>query len=1060
MAVIAVIGSLMPTRQFVAEMTAAESMNKSSIELFAILPAPINIVFPDLNFATVVATELGMPIGTVVDTLTLDAITTLVADGLGISSIVGVEHLTNLNDLRINNNVISDLTPLSNLTNLTYLGAENNSISVVTPLATITSLRLLFLGGNQIENVSSLNSLVNLETLVLANNSLGINESLNGLSSLNSLNNLEGIDLSNNSISDISILGTMASLKNIVLNDNLIDDVSGLNGLANLTHLYLNNNKIININAINNLPVLDFLFLENNEITDFSGLSVLPNLHFLILNNNKIADISYLHTFPGLWGFELENQEIENAAMIYATNISSANIAIDEFGSLVSPNSISDSGVENGSNIEWTLGSYVSDVNYTFSRNVVGGNGLIVFSGKVIQPLSMTYTVTYNGNGSDGGVVPTDTTAYLVGDTVMVLAGTQTLTGHTFDGWEYNGTIYSVGSTIPMPASNIILTAQWLPIPTYTVTYNGNGSDGGVVPTDTTAYQVGDIVTVQAGTQTLTGHTFDGWEYNGTIYSSGSTIPMPATNITLTAQWLPIPTYTVTYNGNGSDGGVVPTDTTAYLVGDIVTVQAGTQTLTGHTFDGWEYNGTIYSVGSTIPMPATNIILTAQWLPIPTYTVTYNGNGSDGGVVPTDTTAYLVGDIVTVQGGTQTLTGHTFDGWEYNGTTYPVGSTIPMLAANITLTAQWLPIPTYTVTYNGNGSDGGVVPTDTTPYLVGDIVTVQAGTQTLTGHTFDGWEYNGTIYSVGSTIPMPAANITLTAQWLPIPTYTVTYNGNGSDGGVVPTDTTPYLVGDIVTVQAGTPTLAGHTFTGWEYGSLTYLAGSTIPMPASNITLTAQWLPIPPPPSTTYTVTYDGNGNDGGAIPTDTTAYLVGDTVIVEAGTQTLIGHTFAGWEYNGTTYLVGNTIIMPATNITLAAQWTALPPPPLKIYRVTYGGNGSDGGIIPKDTTIYKIGDLVTVQAGVPIRDGHIFTGWEYNRVIYHQGDTFTMNGGNIVFTATWKKVNSKEETPNTPNLNDTLVNTGDNTMTTLVAGFIMIFISALSILLSKIKKLKSNEF
>ena len=912
MAVIAVAGSLMPTRQFVAEMTATESMNESSIELFAILPAPINVVFPDLNFATAVATELGMPIGTVVDTLELDTITTLVADGLGISSIVGAEHLTNLDDLRIDNNAISDLTPLSNLANLTYLSAENNSISVVSPLATITSLRWLLLSGNQIENVSSLNSLINLERLILANNSLGVNEVLNGLSSLNSLNNLEGIDLSNNSISDISMLGTIASLKNIVSNDNLIADVSGLNGLANLTHLYLNNNKIININAINNLPVLDFLFLENNEITDFSGLSVLPNLHYLIINNNKIADISYLHTFPGLWGFELENQEIENAAMTYATNISSANIVIDEFGSLVSPNSISDSGVENGSNIEWTLGSYVSDVNYTFSRNVVGGNGLIVFSGKVIQPLSMTYTVTYNGNGSDGGIVPVDATPYLVGATVIV----------------------------------------------------------------------------QVGTPTLSGHTFVGWEYGGLTYLAGSTIIMPATNITLTAQWTPIPTYTVTYNGSGNDGGIVPVDTTPYLVGDIVIVLAGTPTLAGHTFTGWEYGGLTYLAGSTIIMPASNIILTAQWTPIPTYTVTYNGNGHDGGVVPVDGTAYLVGATVIVQAGTPTLAGHTFTGWEYGGLTYLAGSTIIMPASNITLTAQWLPIP-----------------------------------------------------------PPPPT------------TYTVTYNGNGHDGGIVPIDGTAYLVGATVTVQAGTPTLAGHTFIGWEYNGTIYPVGSTITMPASNITLTAQWFPIPPPP-TTYTVTYNGNGNDGGVVPTDTTAHLVGAIVTVQSGTQTLIGHIFAGWEYNGTTYLAGDTIIMPATNITLTAQWTALPPPPLKIYRVTYGGNGSDGGVIPKDTTTYKIGDLVTVQAGVPIRDGHIFTGWEYNGVIYHQGDTFTMNGGNIVFTATWKKVNSKEETPNIPNLNDTLVNTGDNTMTTLVAGFIMIFISALSILLSKIKKLKSNEF
>jgi len=680
----------------------------------------------------------------------------------------------------------------------------------------------------------------------------------------------------------------------------------------------------------------------------------------------------------------------------------------------------SNASTNNGENGLLTATRVVDDA----SEKIYLSNGThtvrvrIVFSG-----VFSGYTVTYDGNGSDGGAVPTDTTTYLVGDIVTVQAGTQTLTGHTFAGWEYNGTVYAVGDPISMPASNITLTAQWIPIPppppvTYTVTYNGNGNDGGAVPTDTTTYLVGDIVTVQAGTQTLTGHTFAGWEYNGTVYAVGDPISMPASNITLTAQWTLIPTYTVTYNGNGNDGGAVPTDTTTYLVGDIVTVQAGTQTLTGHTFVGWEYNGTVYVVGDPISMPASNITLTAQWTPPPiTYTVTYDGNGNDGGAAPTDTTTYLVGDIVTVQAGTQTLTGHTFAGWEYDGTVYAVGDPISMPASNITLTAQWTPIPppppiTYTVTYDGNGNDGGAAPTDTTTYLAGDIVTVQAGTQTLTGHTFVGWEYNGTIYAVGDPISMPTSNITLTAQWTLIPTYTVTYNGNGNDGGAVPTDTTAYLVGDIVTVQAGTQTLTGHTFAGWEYNGIVYAVGSPIPMSATNITLAAQWTPIPSPSPITYTVTYNGNGNDGGVVPTDTTAYLAGDIVTVQAGTQILTGHTFVGWEHNGTTYPIGSIIQMPSTNITLVAKWI---PTPSVTYTITYDGNGADGGIIPIDTNLYTSGDTVTVLSGEPIKADHTFVGWEYatisrqNGQIYHAGDIFIMPKTNMKLIAKW----SSNQTP-----------------------------------------------
>ena len=62
-----------------------------------------------------------------------------------------------------------------------------------------------------------------------------------------------------------------------------------------------------------------------------------------------------------------------------------------------------------------------------------------------------------------------------------------------------------------------------------------------------------------------------------------------------------------------------------------------------------------------------------------------------------------------------------------------------------------------TVTYNGNGSDGGAVPTDgSSPYTYGATVTVLgAGTMTRTGFNFIGWntaaDGSGTNYSPGAT---------------------------------------------------------------------------------------------------------------------------------------------------------------------------------------------------------------------------------------------------------------------------------------------------------------------
>ncbi|MDQ1315498.1 MAG: large repetitive protein, partial [Pseudomonadota bacterium] len=97
-----------------------------------------------------------------------------------------------------------------------------------------------------------------------------------------------------------------------------------------------------------------------------------------------------------------------------------------------------------------------------------------------------------------------------------------------------------------------------------------------------------------------------------------------------------------------------------------------------------------------------------------------------------------------------------------------------------------------------------------------------------------------------------------------LPTYTVTYDGNGSTGGTAPVDgSSPYEAGAPVTVLAvGDLVRDGYTFAGWNTAAdgsgAAHASGAGFVMPAANVTLYAQWTLIPPPP--TYTVTYDGNG--------------------------------------------------------------------------------------------------------------------------------------------------------------------------------------------------------
>ncbi len=645
-----------------------------------------------------------------------------------------------------------------------------------------------------------------------------------------------------------------------------------------------------------------------------------------------------------------------------------------------------------------------------------------------------TYSVTYEGNGSTGGAVPTDASSpYAPGDTVTVLGNALLVrAGYAFNGWSTTangvGTRYAAGATFTMPNAEVVLYAQWTLI-TYSVTYAGNGNTGGGVPTDTNSpYAPGATVTVLGNPALVrAGYNFSGWNTApngiGTTYAQGATFTMPSANVVLHAQWTLI-TYPVTYAGNGSTAGAAPTDASSpYVPGASVTVLGnGGLTRTGYTFSGWNTaangSGTHYVQGATFTMPSANVVLHAQWTLI-TYSVTYAGNGSTGGGVPTDTSSpYAPGASVTVLGNSGLVrAGYSFNGWNTaangTGTAYAQGASFTMPGANVVLHAQWTLI-TYPVTYASNGSTGGAVPTDVgSPYAPGASVTVLGnGSLARTGYTFGGWNTaangTGTPYASGATFTMPSASVSLYAQWTLI-TYAVTYVGNGSTGGAAPTDaSSPYAPGASVTVLSNAALVrAGYSFDGWNTAAngtgTAYAPGATFTMPSASVTLYAQWTLI------TYAVTYAGNGSTGGAAPTDASSPYVPGTSVTVLGNGSLSrsGYSFSGWNTaangTGSSYAAGATFTMPSANVVLYAQWTLI------TYSVSYAGNGSTGGAAPTDTSSpYAPGSTVTVLSNAALlRAGYTFDGWNTTAngtgISYAPGATFTMPSANVVLYAQW---------------------------------------------------------
>ena len=80
---------------------------------------------------------------------------------------------------------------------------------------------------------------------------------------------------------------------------------------------------------------------------------------------------------------------------------------------------------------------------------------------------------------------------------------------------------------------------------------------------------------------------------------------------------------------------------------------------------------------------------------------------------------------------------------------------------------------------------------------------------------------------------------------------------------------------------------------------------------------------------TTFTVTYNGNGNTGGSVPIDSNSYARGTTIKIFGNTGNLArtGYSFAGWntksDGTGESYIVDDIYII-TSNTTLYAEWVS----------------------------------------------------------------------------------------------------------------------------------------
>ncbi|SEO12214.1 Uncharacterized conserved protein, DUF2252 family [Amphibacillus marinus] len=190
----------------------------------------------------------------------------------GISSLAGIELLTNLQALEMRSNQIDDLTPLSALTQLESIDLRENSLVTLVGIENLINLKILDVRVNAIESLTPLGQLLNLEQL----------------------------DIRDNRVTDITALEDLSQLTEFSARNNGIVDVAPLANATEMVELNLHSNQVADISALSSLTKMERLVLRRNNITDISALQYMSRLEDLNIRDNAITDIRPLENLARL----------------------------------------------------------------------------------------------------------------------------------------------------------------------------------------------------------------------------------------------------------------------------------------------------------------------------------------------------------------------------------------------------------------------------------------------------------------------------------------------------------------------------------------------------------------------------------------------------------------------------------------------------------------------------------------------------------------------------------------------------------------------------------------
>ncbi|EMC7503576.1 LapB repeat-containing protein [Listeria innocua] len=385
-----------------------------------------NDYFPDNNLAKAVAEKMNKNVDESVTVEELAKITELDARSQGIEDSTGIEYLTVLEILNLDDNQLKSIDVSKNLS-LEELTCDNNELTQL-DVSQNTALEYLYCPRNQltkldVSNNSALRYLA-CDVNQLTNLDVSRNPALTNLgctkNQLTDLDvsknpNLNTLVCSDNQLANLDVSQNQA-LEYLTCDNNKLKNIDIDQNLA-LIELSCENNQLTNLDTTQNLA-LEILYCDDNQLTN---LDVRKNINLLLLscnnnqltnlvvgetvldvrcNNNQLKDISslpdYLTAENG--GYQAMDQTLvnptqttQNNTLVYAVPTD----LLDKDGNIVSIIKPENGGVYDADTrtITWENLPDNGEVSYTFESNDYG-----VFSGRVTVPYTGKETISISSD--------------------------------------------------------------------------------------------------------------------------------------------------------------------------------------------------------------------------------------------------------------------------------------------------------------------------------------------------------------------------------------------------------------------------------------------------------------------------------------------------------------------------------------------------------------------------------------------------------------------------------------------------------------------------------------